>query len=167
MDPVFPRIVEMEVHLAVVGVGKFSNLQVDDHETSQAAVGKEQVHPVPFVADAQPLLPADKAEIAAQLQEEGLQVPISASSRRCLEILQTASSPLPLVVLCLPESSEILQTLSPAPPGFIFSLTRHCDRSGHSGSKRQGQRKHAIVFMVPGLPLVPSWRLYRTGIRQP
>ena len=70
MDPVFPRIVEIEVHLSGVGVGEFADLQVDDHQTSQATMEKEQVHPIPFVADAQTLLPADEAEIAAQAPGE-------------------------------------------------------------------------------------------------
>ena len=69
-----PRIVQVEVHLPGVGVGERSDLQVDDHEASQAAVKEQQVHPVPLAADAQPPLPAQEAEVVSQLQEEGLQV---------------------------------------------------------------------------------------------
>jgi len=35
---------------------------------------KDEVHMIPFVADAQTLLLADEAEIAAKLQEKGFKV---------------------------------------------------------------------------------------------
>ena len=73
-DPVLPRIVQVEVHLPGVGVGEAAYLQVDDHQTSQAPVKEQQVHPVPLTADAQPPLPADEAQVVTQLQEEGLQM---------------------------------------------------------------------------------------------
>ena len=68
------RIVQVEVHLSGVGVGEGPDLQVDDHEASQAAVKEQQVHPVPLTAHAQPPLPAHEAEVISQFQEEGLQV---------------------------------------------------------------------------------------------
>ena len=43
---------------------------------------KEEVHPIPFVADAQPLLPTDEAEITAQLQKKSLQMPDRSRSIR-------------------------------------------------------------------------------------
>ena len=69
-----PRIVQVEVHLPGIGVAEAADLQVNDHEASQAAVKEQQVNPVPLAADAQPSLAADEAEVVTQLQEEGLQV---------------------------------------------------------------------------------------------
>jgi hypothetical protein len=37
-------------------------------------VEEEQIHPVPGVADAESPLPADEGEVAAELEEEGLEV---------------------------------------------------------------------------------------------
>ena len=62
------------MHLPGVGVGERPDLQVDDHDASEAPVVEQQVHPVPPAADAQTPLPAHEAEIVPQLQEEGLQV---------------------------------------------------------------------------------------------
>ncbi|HWR92319.1 MAG TPA: hypothetical protein VN300_07820 [Desulfobacterales bacterium] len=75
MNPVLSGIVEIEVHLAGVRVGEFPDLQVDDHQASQAAVEKEQVDSIPFVANAQAFLPANEAEVAAELKQKSLQVP--------------------------------------------------------------------------------------------
>jgi len=72
VDPAFPCIVQVEVHLSGVGMGELADLQVDDHQTSQATMEKDEVHPIPFVADAQTLLPADEAEIPAKLQSAEL-----------------------------------------------------------------------------------------------
>jgi len=49
------NVVEIEVHLSGVGMGEFAHLQVDDHQTPQATMEKDQVHPIPFVTDAQTL----------------------------------------------------------------------------------------------------------------
>ena len=70
------------MHLPSVGVAEAAYLQIDDHETSQAAVKEQQVHPVPLAADAQPPLPTDEAEVVSQLQEEGLQV----ADKRLLQV---------------------------------------------------------------------------------
>jgi len=62
------------VHLSGGVVGELAALQVDDHQTSQATMEKYEVYPIPFVADAQTLLPADEAEIPAKLREKGFKV---------------------------------------------------------------------------------------------
>ena len=54
--PVLPGVVEVEVHLARIGVGELAQLEVDDHLGTQAAVEEEQIHPVPGIADAQAAL---------------------------------------------------------------------------------------------------------------
>ena len=61
-DPVLPRVVQVEVHLAGAAVRKAADFQVDDHEASQGPVKEQQVHAVPLVPYAQPPLPAHEAE---------------------------------------------------------------------------------------------------------
>ena len=68
MRPMFARVVEVHVHLAGVGVRELAALEIDDDETTELAVKEQQIDAIPFVADAQPPLPSDKSEIAAQLQ---------------------------------------------------------------------------------------------------
>ena len=63
---------------AGVSVGEAADLQVDDNETPQSPVEKQQVHPVPLAPDTQSPLPAHEAEIIAQFQEE------STTTSRCL-----------------------------------------------------------------------------------
>ena len=67
----FPRVVEIEVHLSSVGGRESAGLQVDDHQASQRPVKKQQIHPIGFITDAQVFLPAYEAEVAAQFQEVG------------------------------------------------------------------------------------------------
>src|SRR5690606_20797481 len=74
MDPMFPRIVEVEVHLARVRMSELADLQVNDHQTTQPSMEEEKVHAIPFFTDAQALLPAGETEIITQFQEEGLQM---------------------------------------------------------------------------------------------
>jgi len=62
------------VHLPRIGKGEGADLEVDDHQAAQAPVEEDQVHAIPGVTDPQPLLAADEAKIAAQLQQEGLQM---------------------------------------------------------------------------------------------
>jgi len=56
------------VHLAGVGVGELSALEIDDNEAAELAMEKEQIDPIPFVADSQSALTPDKSEIAAEFQ---------------------------------------------------------------------------------------------------
>src|SRR5712692_6903419 len=72
--PVFPRIVEVEVHLAGVGVRELVELEVDDDQATQPTMEEEQVDPVPLVADPQPPLTTHEREVAAQLQQERFQL---------------------------------------------------------------------------------------------
>ncbi len=62
MRPVFARIVHVEMHLPGVGVRQRVELQVDDHEASKGPIEKEEVDPVPRVADAKAALAADESE---------------------------------------------------------------------------------------------------------
>ena len=73
-SPVLAGVVEVEVHLAGVGVRELAELEVDDDQAAQAPVEEEQVDPVPLVADAQAPLPADEGEVAAELEQERLEL---------------------------------------------------------------------------------------------
>jgi hypothetical protein len=73
--PVLSRIVEIEVHLASVGVGEFSKLQIYDDEATKLPVEEEQVDSIPFRAYPQPFLPSHKGEIAAKFEQEMLNAP--------------------------------------------------------------------------------------------
>ena len=55
VGPVFAGVVEVEVHLAGVGVGELAELQVDDDQAAELAVEEEEVDAIPFVADAKSL----------------------------------------------------------------------------------------------------------------
>ena len=73
--PVLAGVVEVEVHLPGVGVRELAELEVDDDEAAQPAVEEEQVDAIPLVADAEPPLAADEGEVAAQLEQEALELP--------------------------------------------------------------------------------------------
>ena len=62
------------MHLPGIGMGETAELQIENHEAAQAAVKEEQIHPIPFVVDAQPPLASDEGEVAAEFQQEGLKV---------------------------------------------------------------------------------------------
>ena len=64
----FASIVEIEVHLAGVGVGELADLQIDDDEAAQFAVKEKEIDAIPFPADPQPALAADESKIASQLE---------------------------------------------------------------------------------------------------
>ena len=72
--PVLLGIGEIEMHLARVGVGELAEFPVNDDQASEPSVVEQQVDPIPLVADAEPALAADEREVAAELQQEGLQV---------------------------------------------------------------------------------------------
>ena len=57
------RIVEIEVHLSGVGMRESADLQVDDHQASKLPMKEQQIHPIPFVTDAEAPLPANEAEV--------------------------------------------------------------------------------------------------------
>src|SRR5437899_778669 len=74
LHPVIAGIVEVEVHLAGIGVGELADLEVDDDQAPEPAVEEEEVDPVPLVTDAQAALAADEGELAAEFQQEGLEM---------------------------------------------------------------------------------------------
>jgi len=63
-------VVQVEVHLPSIGVAEFADLEVDDHQTLELAMEKQQVNAEPVVVDAQAALTADEGEVVAQFQEE-------------------------------------------------------------------------------------------------
>lgn len=74
VGPVLASVVAVEEHLAGVGVGVGAELEVDDDEAAQAAVKEDEIDAIPDAADSEAALAADEGEVAAQLQQEGLQV---------------------------------------------------------------------------------------------
>ena len=56
------------MHLSGICVAKLAHLKVDDNQTSQAAVEKEEIDTKPSVVDTKPLLTAKEGEVVAQLQ---------------------------------------------------------------------------------------------------
>ena len=71
--PVLLRVVAIQVHLAHVGMGQGTELQVDDDEAAQAPMEEQQIDPIPSLVDAQPPLSSNKREALAKFEQEVLQ----------------------------------------------------------------------------------------------
>lgn len=69
-SPMLARVIAVHMHLAHLGMIKFGELQVDDNETTQAAMKKEKVHPKPALANAKPTLAAYKRKVATELKQK-------------------------------------------------------------------------------------------------
>ena len=76
------RVVQVEVHLASVGVREPVELQIDDDEASQSTMEEQEVDPVPSTADPQPPLAAHEREVTTKLEKKCLQL----GDQRKLEI---------------------------------------------------------------------------------
>ena len=63
-----------KIHLAHVGVDESAKLEINNHQTTQPPVEKQQVHAKPFVADSQPLLPSDEGKLVAEFEQEGFKM---------------------------------------------------------------------------------------------
>src|SRR5271157_329322 len=74
MGPMLLGKVQIEIHLASVGVGEFPGFEIDENEAFQTAVKKHQVNAVPFIPDAQALLASYEGEVIAEFEEEVLEV---------------------------------------------------------------------------------------------
>ena|ERR1035438_3016 len=74
-------IVQIEIHLSGVGVGKLADLQVDDNQAAQSPMEEKQVDAIPFCADTEPPLARNEREIVAEFQKESSSSLISAFSR--------------------------------------------------------------------------------------
>jgi len=66
--------VQIEIHLAGVGVGEFPGFEIDENEAFQTGMKKHQVDAVPFIPDAQALLASHDGEVIAEFEEEVLEV---------------------------------------------------------------------------------------------
>jgi hypothetical protein len=75
MSSVFDRVFQVGVHLAGVGVREAIELQVDQDEAAQAPVEKEEVDAIRLVADPHAPLANDEAEVRAEFQQEGFEMP--------------------------------------------------------------------------------------------
>lgn len=68
--PVLAGVVEVEMHLAGVGVAELANLQVGQEQAPQAAMEENKIDAKPIVIEAKPPLATDKGEIVAQFQQK-------------------------------------------------------------------------------------------------
>jgi hypothetical protein len=66
--------VQVEIHLAGMFRLERNDFHVKDHEGLEEAVVEERVNEIFFAAKNEAVLPADKAEAIAELQNEPLQV---------------------------------------------------------------------------------------------
>jgi len=82
LGPVLAGIVEVEVHLAGIGVAELANLQVGQEQATQAAMEEDEIDAKPVVVEAKPPLTANEGEIVAQLQQEIGEV----LDERCLQV---------------------------------------------------------------------------------
>src|SRR5665213_924186 len=58
------------MHLPGIRVREFSDLQINDHQTTEPTVKEEQVNAIPFMADTKPFLPSDKREVTAKFHQK-------------------------------------------------------------------------------------------------
>src|SRR5439155_18500349 len=72
--PMLASVVQIHVHLARIGMGKPAALEIDDDKAAELAMKEHQIDAIPFVADAEPALPTDKSEVAAEFQEKSLEM---------------------------------------------------------------------------------------------
>jgi len=72
--PMLPGIIEIQVHLAGIGVREFPGFEINENEAPQSAVKKHQVDAVPFIPDAQALLASHEGEVIAEFQKEVFEV---------------------------------------------------------------------------------------------
>lgn len=75
LGPIVAGVIQVEVHLAGVGVAEFSDLQVGQKQAAQTAVEENKIDAKPVVVEAEPPLTADESEIVAQLQQEVGEMP--------------------------------------------------------------------------------------------
>jgi hypothetical protein len=66
----FTRVVEIQFHLAGIGMSEFSEFQVHNDEATKPTVEENQINPIPFGSYAQALLSSDECKIVAQFQKE-------------------------------------------------------------------------------------------------
>ena len=66
-------VVEIQVHLARIGVGELPDFQVDDDQAPQTPMEEKEINSIPGITYAEPALAPDEGEIATELKEKGLQ----------------------------------------------------------------------------------------------
>lgn len=67
-------VVQVDVHLPDVGVGELVERQVHDDEAPEPSVVEDELDAEPHVVEPQALLPTDRGEVAAQFEQECLEV---------------------------------------------------------------------------------------------
>ena len=68
-------VIDIEIHLADVCGRELLKLEVNQNQGMQTPVEEHQIHPVPLVIDAQPLLTANERKVVAELEQETFHVP--------------------------------------------------------------------------------------------
>ena len=65
--PVLAGVVEVEMHLASVGIAELADFEVDNDEAPEPPVKEYEVDAEPSVVDPEPTLAANESEVVAQL----------------------------------------------------------------------------------------------------
>jgi len=85
--PVLARVVQVQVHLAGIGVRELPELEVDDDKATQQAMKEDEIDPVLLVIEPQAPLAPHEREIISQLEEKCLQSRDECSFQIALRIL--------------------------------------------------------------------------------
>src|ERR1700722_3748998 len=72
VNPILPRIVQVQVHLAGIRVSEFSYLQFNDQQASEPPMKKQQIDPIPFRSYAKTFLPGYECEVVPKLKQKAL-----------------------------------------------------------------------------------------------
>jgi len=86
--PMLPGIIEIQVHLAGIGLREFPGFEINENEAPQSAVKKHQADAIPFIPDAQALLAGDEGEVVAEFEQEVLKM----KNERLFQVLSEYSS---------------------------------------------------------------------------
>src|ERR1700722_12498505 len=135
------------MHLPCVRMRKFSDLQINDHQTAEPTVKEEQVDAIPFLADAKPFLSADKCEVAAEFHQEILQPADESFLKITLGvfIFQTEEFEDVGIFNCLFRRYDVLRLL------FCAALKHDCLLPRQSGAFEEA-RRNLPVKLAHGPP---------------
>jgi len=72
--PILASEIQIQVHLSRISVSKFSNFEIDDHETPQSAMEKEEIDSKPLVSDSELSLASDERKVISEFKEKFLEI---------------------------------------------------------------------------------------------
>ncbi len=67
------RVVAIQVHLAHIGMGQRTELQVDNDQAAQLAMEEQQIDAIPRLVDPQTALLPDESKSITKFKQESLQ----------------------------------------------------------------------------------------------